>query len=119
MSPFRLGRGIGDAQTRREGQKLTSFDPRPKPEMTLPSMRSGYGASGPASGPTMSGRTAAAVVSVDDMSVCIYRGVLGAAFSSQLARSSGSAPVRPFARLSKLICRGEFQMRTTPQWLRL
>jgi len=63
MSPFRLGRGIGDAQTRREGQKLTSFDPRPKPEMTLPSMRSGYGASGPASGPTMSGRAAAAVVS--------------------------------------------------------
>ncbi len=95
MSPFRLGRGIGDAQTRREGQKLTSFDPRPKPEMTLPSMRSGYGASGPASGPTMSGRAAAAVVSVDDMSVST------AGLSKRLFRPNSLAPraALPFALL--------------------
>lgn len=35
--------------------KLTSFEPLPKPLMTLPSICSGYGGSGPDSGPTMSG----------------------------------------------------------------
>jgi hypothetical protein len=36
---------------------LTSLDPRPKPEMTLPSILKGKGASGPASEPTMLGRS--------------------------------------------------------------
>ena len=35
---------------------LASLDPRLKPEMTLPSICRGKGGSGPASGPTMSGR---------------------------------------------------------------
>jgi hypothetical protein len=36
----------------------TSFDPRPKPDITSPSMRRGNGDSGPESGPTIVGRGA-------------------------------------------------------------
>lgn len=35
---------------------FTSLEPRPKPEMTLPSILRGKGASGPLSEPTMLGR---------------------------------------------------------------
>lgn len=43
---------------------FTSFDPRPKPDITLPSILYGYGASGPFSGPTTSGLPAILCVCV-------------------------------------------------------
>lgn len=39
----------------RRVSRLTSFDPRPKPLITLPSICSGKGGSGPESGPTIRG----------------------------------------------------------------
>jgi len=36
--------------------KQTSFEPRPKPETTLPLIRNGNGSSGPESGPIIVGR---------------------------------------------------------------
>jgi len=36
--------------------KQTSFEPRPKPETTLPLIRNGNGGSGPESGPIIVGR---------------------------------------------------------------
>lgn len=41
---------------------FTSFEPRPKPAMTLPSILYGNGLSGPESGPTMEGRVVSIVV---------------------------------------------------------
>lgn len=41
------------------------MEPRPKPEMTLPSILYGYGGSGPVSMPTISGR-------VDIVTLCVW-----------------------------------------------
>lgn len=40
------------------GRAVTSFEPRPNPDITSPSMRRGKGVSGPESGPTIVGRGA-------------------------------------------------------------
>jgi hypothetical protein len=43
----------------------TSFEPRPKPDITSPSIRRGNGSSGPESGPTIVGRGARGAASWD------------------------------------------------------
>ena len=45
-----------DERENEDSRRRTSLDPRPKPAMTVPSMRKGYGGAGPESGPTMVGR---------------------------------------------------------------
>lgn len=49
-----LGKGW-ERHKQKNGICLTSFDPRPNPLITLPSICSGKGGSGPDSGPTMRG----------------------------------------------------------------
>jgi hypothetical protein len=55
------------------GGENTSFEPRPKPDITSPSMRRGNGGSGPESGPTIVGRGARGGAASEDI-VAMERG---------------------------------------------
>lgn len=82
------------------------LEPRPKPLITLPSIRRGKGASSPAEGPTMSGRAVVTGFAVDRRWVALLgrdERELVAAFVEDMASSMSTCLSEKMCRLRRVV----------------